>query len=67
MRALAPKAWHSLCGHRYVWIEAVPPAPRDLSRAAPASRYSAAASPISVLAWLEVSQFSRASVWTPWS
>jgi hypothetical protein len=28
VRALAPKAWRSLCGHRYVWIEAVPPAPR---------------------------------------
>jgi len=28
VRTLAPKAWRSLCGHRYVWIEAVPPAPR---------------------------------------
>ncbi len=26
VRAVAPKAWRSLCGRRYVWIEAVPAA-----------------------------------------
>jgi hypothetical protein len=28
VRAVAPAAWRSLCGHRYVWIEAVPTATR---------------------------------------
>jgi hypothetical protein len=25
VRSVSPTRWRSLCGHRYVWIEAVPP------------------------------------------